>query len=724
MAPSDMAMKVFVLALMLCSANALFQPISESHRSAAVELFVPKEDGSFGSLEETYQALRSFQVLGIKSKNSATACQLWFESLRSSSSQAKDIFYALKIAEILKCPLEDVDLVKGTMLRLLSLVRDAETLLDYYYSIGGLVAIKNQEWIFDSAINLEDASNIFHSIKTLSQSDGTWRYASSQGESSISAAGLAFEALAGVLVLADSKIESSKIGLVKKDIIKLFDSLESYDDGSLYFDEKLVDIPSVSGGSLSVTSSVVRGVIAFANVIPGKLKIQEDKIVGIANFFLSVGVPGSPIEMYYQLDSLGNLEKNSLTIPLVLSISATTLSLTSRDHLKVMVSTVLGSATPPMTVNVVRAVKSDTKDAPVVYNQKLDFYPEGSVYTLDFLSKGVDVGKYSLTFEVLPHDDQLANAYSAGGRVQVHVTVTGIIKISNTEIAVLDSDTGSAEIVKSLDLSKKETVSLSANHLQKLRLSFHITSPSGSFFKPHQVCMQLSSLGFIMSLCFPVSWVMHYLILLQVFLKLRHESNVEHVFLLRPSGKLFDSLLDFLGLVEKLYYLSGAYTIELLVGDSTMENSFSRVLGHLDLDLPEPPENADLPRPEAVDASLRFGPKTEITHIFRTPEKRPPAQLSYAFLALTILPALGFLIGLWSMGVNLKNFPSSGLPLISALCFHGGILAVLVLYLLFWIKLNLFTSLKYLGFLGIFLVVVGHTILSHLAYISSKVKTN
>ncbi|XLR23582.1 hypothetical protein S83_051482, partial [Arachis hypogaea] len=81
--------------------------------------------------------------------------------------------------------------------------------------------------------------------------------------------------------------------------------------------------------------------------------------------------------------------------------------------------------------------------------------------------------------------------------------------------------------------------------------------------------------------------------------------------------------LDFLGLVEKFYYLSGRYDIELTVGDAVMENSFLRPLGHLELDLPEAP-TIKAPRlpPLAVDPYTRYGPKAEITHLFRTPESK------------------------------------------------------------------------------------------------------
>ena len=75
------------------------------------------------------------------------------------------------------------------------------------------------------------------------------------------------------------------------------------------------------------------------------------------------------------------------------------------------------------------------------------------------------------------------------------------------------------------------------------------------------------------------------------------------------------------------------------------ENSFLRSLGHIDLDLPQPPEKATRPPLQPVDPLSRFGPKAEISHIFRAPEKRPPKELSLAFLVLALVPLAGFLLG-------------------------------------------------------------------------------
>ncbi|KAF2581124.1 hypothetical protein F2Q68_00006315 [Brassica cretica] len=85
------------------------------------------------------------------------------------------------------------------------------------------------------------------------------------------------------------------------------------------------------------------------------------------------------------------------------------------------------------------------------------------------------------------------------------------------------------------------------------------------------------------------------------------------------------------------------------------------------------------PRPplQPTDPYSRYGPKAEISHIFRVPEKLPAKQLSLVFLGLIVLPFIAFLIGLTRLGVNIKSFPS----LVGA-----ATSAVLLLYVLFLVE--------------------------------------
>ncbi|KAL9245232.1 hypothetical protein vseg_018908 [Gypsophila vaccaria] len=677
----------FLIALSIVSIceSAIVHPISDSHRSAALEIF----DGSFNNLEESYEALRTFEILGIKNDDiSISTCPLVQETLKSSSASLKDVYFALKSNQILKCKIATENL-KAVSSRLQAAISDSSSLLDFYYSVGGLTLLKAG----DLDIQLENAGEVFRSVKALAQSDGRWRYSSTKPESSTRAAGIALETLAGIVALASADVDQSLIGTLKNDVVKLFDSIEKYDDGAMFFDEKIVDLQEYQG-PLSTSSSVVRGVVAFADVTSEKIAVSGDKFLGLAKFFLGVGVPGNAHDFFHQIDALSLLEKNRVSIPLVLSLPTTVLSLTRNDQLKVKVSTVLGSAAPPLTVKIIQATKSESKDAPIVENKDLTYDANGEFHLFDALPKAVDVGVYEFVFKIAFHDPSQSDIYTAGGRTRVRVFVTGVIDVSSAEISVHDGDLDNAESKKTLDLSADTSISFSANHLQKLRLSFQLASPLGNAFTPHQVLLML-----------------------------RHETNVEHVFVVGSSGKKSELTLDFLGLVDKLYYLSGKYSLQLTVGDAAMENSFVRSLGYIDLDLPEAPEKATRPPLQPVDPLSRYGPKAEISHIFRSPEKRPPKELSLAFLGLTFVPLAGFLVGLLRLGVNLKNFPTAAAPATFAILFHAAILAVLCLYALFWLKLNLFTTLKFLSFLGVILVFVGHRTLSHLASKSAKLKS-
>ncbi|KAL3531221.1 hypothetical protein ACH5RR_010543 [Cinchona calisaya] len=682
---------VLILSIASICEAATFNPISDSHRSAALELFTPAADGSLNSLEETYEALRTFEALGIdkKSDMKAYTCQTVVDTLWSPSSALKDLFQALRVNGILKCELND-EAFTGIASRLRDSVNEANTLLDFYYSIGSLKLIKEQTAEVD--VHLGDADGVFRAVKALSQSDGRWRFSSNNPESSSYAAGLAIETLAGVVSLASSEIDQSLIDTLKKDLLKLFDGIERYDDGSCFFDEKLVDAVG-NQGPVSASSSIVRGLTNFATSTSESLNVPGDRLLCLAKFFLGIGIPGNSKDLYHQIDALVCLENNRVSIPLILSLPASVLSVTRKDQLKVRVNTVFGSAAPPLSVKLMQIFTSGSKDASII-QKELNFDPKTELHVLDTLPENIDVGTYTFTFEILLHDPEHKKIYATGGRTKVPVYVTGVVNIDQAGIAILDSDLGSVDTKKRLDLTGENTIALSANHLQKLRLSLELTTPFGHAFKPHQA-----------------------------FLRLTHESGVEHIFLVGNSGKKFEIILDFLGLVEKFFYLSGRYDIQLTVGDSVMENSFLQPLGHLHLDLPDPPERGARPPPQPVDPYSKYGPKAEITHIFRSPEKRPPRELSLAFLGLVLLPFVGFLIGLLLLRVNLRNFPSSTLPAAFAIFFHIGIGAVLSLYTVFWLKLDLFTTLKALGVLGIFLMFFGHRTLSNLASSSAKLKS-
>ncbi|KAF2613481.1 hypothetical protein F2Q70_00013238, partial [Brassica cretica] len=304
-------------------------------------------------------------------------------------------------------------------------------------------------------------------------------------------------------------------------------------------------------------------------------------------------------------------------VPLILSLPSTVISVTKKEPLKVKVITVLGSKAPALNVKLAQALCSGSKGS-VINNQELKFDADSATYFLDSFPKNFDVGKYTFVFEILLDELAHEKVYITEAQTKVPIAATELLALRTQKFLYLTVTLEALNLRK--NLTKYGAVSLSANHLQKLRLPYQLTTPLGHVFKPHQA-----------------------------FIKLKHESQVEHVFLVKASGKKSELVIDFLGLVEKLYYLSVLLS---------QENSLLSNIGHIELDLPERPEKAPRPPLQPTDPYSRYGPKAEISHIFRVPEKLPAKQLSLVFLGLIVLPFIAFLIGLTRLGVNIKSFPS------------------------------------------------------------------
>lgn len=91
-----------------------------------------------------------------------------------------------------------------------------------------------------------------------------------------------------------------------------------------------------------------------------------------------------------------------------------------------------------------------------------------------------------------------------------------------------------------LDVAGNDVVSLSANHLQKLKFSFQLTTPHGHVFKPQQVC---SCLLYLPNECIFNAMFIEVFVVFQAFFKLRHETKVEHIFVVGNTGKKFEIIL-------------------------------------------------------------------------------------------------------------------------------------------------------------------------------------
>lgn len=151
-------------------------------------------------------------------------------------------------------------------------------------------------------------------------------------------------------------------------------------------------------------------------------------------------------------------------------------------------------------------------------------------------------------------------------------------------------------------------------------------------------------------------------------------------------------------------FQSGDYLIKLVVGDSSLSKSINWPLGQINIQFSQDP---------VVEASWleRYLIKPEIVHQFRQAEKRPPAVVLQTFTLLSLSPVLVLFYCWVKIGLNLGKFRFS----LSALLFHGSLLLIFALYTLFFVRLNMFTTMKCLSGVLVTAFISGHYLLKGLA---------
>jgi len=195
----------------------------------------------------------------------------------------------------------------------------------------------------------------------------------------------------------------------------------------------------------------------------------------------------------------------------------------------------------------------------------------------------------------------------------------------------------------------------------------------------------------------------------QAFLRLWNEKTKQEIIFNaeKDSAKTYKFDMDVGAKDPDFGFLSGQFHVDLIVGDAIIVNPLMWHVAELKL---SPPSSDGKESPITNHASL-YKPKPEIKHMFREPEKRPAAVVSNLFTALVCLPLL-ILLALWAkLGINISNFPMS----LSAIGFHVGLASIFGLFVVFWLELNMFTTVKYLMGLGAVTFLSGNKMLAHIA---------
>jgi len=406
------------------------------------------------------------------------------------------------------------------------------------------------------------------------------------------------------------------------------------------------------------------------------------KSLVLVNIFLDNKHVSRLSDAYYLLSSLNFLSNNNINVPLYLTVVSPSSS--SSSPTQVRVTNIIDKFATKAKVVLRRASRSD--DSSVIENMELIPSTSNNVLYEFPKEKGnwaTTPGFYTLKLSVDPITQD--ERFKAPDRITVRVRVAAEAKLDKFEIFVSDSAKGSG--VQESDIQRATYPS---------QMSSSVTGSIGKF-----IHMKLT-------LSCPLNPA-------QIFAKLTSPKGKSGyaIFSNQDNSNTYTSKMD-LGSAEVADELdgNGKYNVEILVGDSLLVRSLTWSVATLDLTLPALPSSH-----QRVDP---FALKPEIQHAFRVDEARPARVIALLFTVIVLLPLAFLIIKLlssWTM-----SLPSS-VDYLQFVLFHGSLLAILLLYFWYWVKLNIFQAIIFLIPLSFSALVSGRYLLRSLHMIKTKTKS-
>ncbi|XP_076637139.1 oligosaccharide transferase delta subunit [Colletes latitarsis] len=436
-------------------------------------------------------------------------------------------------------------------------------------------------------------------------------------------------------------------------------------------------------GGLSVTSFLVSGILKLSTAMKEKPPLTTQQTVKMANYFLSRRSVQTPKGVANLLSALTTMANSNIEKPVCVTLANEGIDISVQQPLvTVKVCDFLGNPVTGLSKVVANSASRVGTDAAILSKQSLQASPtDKTLYTLNLMEAKPERGFYKISV--------------AAGSTTNTVTVKVLcqVVVDYLEIGTGDADQTTQPKLSRVTYPEKLTNKIEADSQQKLVMRFLLRdSASKKPMRTHQAFVRLSSAS----------------------VSNDGKQGHEILFVAEPDAShvyKFDMPVG--SAAANFDHQSGDYNVELIVGDAILNNPFQWKVATVTLKFPE------LTSAERVDKNIAskhksdiYSTKPEIKHMFREPEKRPPAFVSNLFTGLCLAPVLLLLI-LWAeLGANISNFPYS----VSAFTFHLGLGSIFVLFGVFWLKLNMFVTLRYLLSLGVATFLSGNEMLSHIAH--------
>ncbi|KRY11775.1 Dolichyl-diphosphooligosaccharide--protein glycosyltransferase subunit 2 [Trichinella patagoniensis] len=420
-------------------------------------------------------------------------------------------------------------------------------------------------------------------------------------------------------------------------------------------------------GGIGTTASIVHGIYQLSAKTGNPVVLKKEQILKFANYLISrrrIYHPRVTSLIFSALhdmtdDKVANLPKNSVPLAILLEHKGSLDEV--KSSIRFMVTDIFGHIVPTDRVIADKIVHTSSDE--VVINSKpfsRTSAKGNDIYELKFFDQKRKAGFYECFVSVGATNSK----YMPIVQEAIVIKVSREILISGLNLAVHESERFPLDgKTESMKINEKKLMQLSADDHQKLAVIFVISDKlTKESILVDQAYLQFEEQNTKSTIIVPVA----------------NDDN----------ANVYKADIDFKQMAKDYEFTSGMYEISLIVGDDVIMNSVILKLALLNLQLPAVIEHAR----KSVLVATDYKMKPEILHSFRPPEKRPPKFISDIFSVAVVIPFF-FLLCIWFyLGANIWAIPLSPV-------------------MIFWIHLNMFETLKYLGILGTITFLSGISVL-------------
>jgi hypothetical protein len=669
---SSTLLSILLLGVLALSGLAAVSDFFSSSDSAALQQLINKaqsKDGSFnGNIKETHDAVAALQQLKATIPNQASVCSYAKTAL---NGDLESIYHAVAVLEALKCGEKASDDVTKKISAGLS----GNNVVDFYRAVATWEALQsNGHTTVDSKKALAGLGNL---LTLLEEKEGLFKLDSDSDEGSAYWTGLALKTLASLFKHADES-ERTKIDGVASRIGATMKSGDQVEGTGLVF--KHVD-GSVS--PLRTTATLADGVAAYTNVVrkdKGVKEVTDAHVSNIAEYLVqhkNVGTVSEGQALVLGLNAVASVRPQ----PLAVSVVEGTSTLSDKNgEVKLRVTDLFGHPVSKATVQINKASTPAKKEA-VATNVKLTESDSG-VFAYNLLASKPDAGAYTLDLSVTAPSKDFQSATSTKRVVRVATKIA----LQSVEAHLSDSS---------------ETDDKSASR----RIT---VDPTGKTAAPSvTVAAGQSNLHFTAALRADAGSIQVKQAHLKLIPKSENADAVTFVGKYDAKTKAYTWNVNFDKTAS--LFVKGEYKLELVLGDPFAENAIVLHAANLNVEIGSG-------KPKSASTAVLL---PEIQHVFATPEARPPATLSTLFTGLTLAPLAFLLIGLLTVGANIRDFPT-GAAFVPAVGFHVTFGFMLALLFQYWLVLNMFQALYYAAALALPLIYFGNRTLRYVNQVREK----